>query len=77
VHGHARCQDFTQKPWLEARLGMFASGANEPTLGQRRRYGLGLSLVSDIAARHGGSVSARNAEGGGAVLRLLLPRERS
>lgn len=53
----------------------FASGAQERSPGQRRRYGLGLSLVSDIAARHGGSVSASNGEGGGAVLRLLLPRQ--
>ncbi|WP_052371362.1 sensor histidine kinase [Amycolatopsis taiwanensis] len=52
----------------------FASGPAEQAPGQRRRYGLGLSLVSDIAARHGGSVSARNADGGGAILRLLLPR---
>ncbi|HET6503807.1 MAG TPA: HAMP domain-containing sensor histidine kinase [Amycolatopsis sp.] len=54
----------------------FASGAAQQEPGQRRRYGLGLSLVSDIAARHGGSVSARNRENGegGAVLRLLLPR---
>lgn len=52
----------------------FASGAQELSPGQRRRYGLGLSLVSDIAGRHGGSVSASNGEDGGAVLRLLLPR---
>jgi two-component system OmpR family sensor kinase len=52
----------------------FASGAQERSPGPRRRYGLGLSLVSDIAARHGGSVSAGNGEEGGAILRLLLPR---
>jgi two-component system, OmpR family, sensor kinase len=52
----------------------FASGAQELSPGQRRRYGLGLSLVSDIATRHGGSVSASNGEDGGAILRLLLPR---
>ncbi len=49
----------------------FASSA-EPT-GQRRRYGLGLALVSEIADRHGGTVSAQNAESGGATLRLTLP----
>ncbi|HEX3778753.1 MAG TPA: HAMP domain-containing sensor histidine kinase [Pseudonocardiaceae bacterium] len=50
----------------------FASSA-EPT-GQRRRYGLGLALVSEIANRHGGTVSAHNVAGrGGATLRLTLP----
>ena len=49
----------------------FASAA-EPT-GQRRRYGLGLALVSEIADRHGGTVSASNPEQGGATLRLTLP----
>ena len=49
----------------------FASSA-EPT-GQRRRYGLGLALVSEIADRHGGAVSAQNSVTGGATLRLTLP----
>ncbi|HEX4224199.1 MAG TPA: HAMP domain-containing sensor histidine kinase [Pseudonocardiaceae bacterium] len=62
----------------------FASSA-EPT-GQRlhrppaegppppgRRYGLGLALVSEIADRHGGTVSAQNGETGGGTLRLTLP----
>jgi signal transduction histidine kinase len=40
---------------------------------QRRRYGLGLALVSEIAARHGGTITAHPASGGGAVLRLTLP----
>jgi signal transduction histidine kinase len=38
-----------------------------------RRYGLGLALVSEIADRHGGTVSAQNSESGGATLRLTLP----
>ncbi|HEX3791518.1 MAG TPA: HAMP domain-containing sensor histidine kinase [Pseudonocardiaceae bacterium] len=41
--------------------------------GGNRRYGLGLALVSEIAARHGGRVHASNGEHGGAVLRLILP----
>ncbi|TNC21837.1 sensor histidine kinase [Amycolatopsis alkalitolerans] len=50
----------------------FATGTTEDDR-PRRRYGLGLALVSEIAARHGGSVSARNAEPAGAVFRLTLP----
>ena len=38
----------------------------------RRRYGLGLALVSDIAARHNGTVDAVPVSGG-ALLRLTLP----
>ncbi|MGN6576965.1 MAG: sensor histidine kinase [Nocardioides sp.] len=35
--------------------------------------GLGLSIVRQVAERHGGSVTAGDAEGGGAALRLTLP----
>jgi two-component system sensor histidine kinase MprB len=35
--------------------------------------GLGLSVVSDVAQRHGGSASAETAPGGGALIRLTLP----
>lgn len=41
--------------------------------GGRRRYGLGLALVSEIAARHGGCVHARNDPAGGAVIGMTLP----
>jgi two-component system OmpR family sensor kinase len=40
----------------------------------KRNYGLGLALVSEILDRHGGEVTARNTTGGGAELRLSLPR---
>jgi signal transduction histidine kinase len=56
----------------------FASGADDgrhPPLDQRRRYGIGLSLVSEIATRHGGRVSAADRPNGGATLRLTLPAE--
>ena len=40
----------------------------------RRHYGLGLALVADVAAAHGGKVSAApRVEGHGAVLTLTLP----
>lgn len=48
----------------------FASGSGA---GERRRYGLGLALVSEIAGRHGGEVTAHNAPDGGAVLEITLP----
>lgn len=38
-----------------------------------RSYGLGLALVSEIAARHSGQVTADNRPGSGATLRLILP----
>jgi len=37
--------------------------------------GLGLSIVAAIATEHTGTVAAANAEGGGAVFTLRLPRE--
>ena len=54
----------------------FAGDRSEATIpGARRHYGLGLALVSEIAARHGGIVTAANrpAPDSGAVLRLELP----
>jgi len=35
--------------------------------------GLGLSIVQAIVARHGGTISASNAEGGGARFEIVLP----
>ena len=50
----------------------FAS-AREPD-SERRHYGLGLALVADVAAAHGGRVEAgRRTDGSGAVLTLTLP----
>jgi signal transduction histidine kinase len=54
----------------------FASTPDDGAAAGRRRYGLGLALVSEIAARHGGSVTAHTSRGGGATLRLLLPLDR-
>lgn len=35
--------------------------------------GLGLAIVADIVAQHGGTVQARNREGGGAAVTVVLP----
>ena len=37
--------------------------------------GLGLAIVRQVAEVHGGDVAAQRAEGGGALLRLRLPRD--
>jgi two-component system sensor histidine kinase MprB len=39
--------------------------------------GLGLAIVRQVAEAHGGTVEASNAAGGGALLRLSLPRART
>ena len=39
----------------------------------RAGSGLGLAIVRHVAERHGGSVEAEEAPGGGALLRLALP----
>lgn len=41
--------------------------------GAARSSGLGLSFVNEVAGLHGGEVSVRNGDGGGAVARLVLP----
>jgi two-component system OmpR family sensor kinase len=60
-------------PGIEPRLfdrfaSMPASGSAGP-----RRYGLGLALVSDITARHNGTVTAIRSDRHGATIRLTLP----
>jgi hypothetical protein len=37
--------------------------------------GLGLSIVAAVAEAHGGRADARNASGGGAIVRLRFPRQ--
>jgi two-component system sensor histidine kinase MprB len=48
----------------------FYRGANSRA---RQGSGLGLSIVRQVAEQHGGSVTAANATGGGAVFTLTLP----
>ncbi len=68
------------EPDLLPRL--FERFESSPAPGAARTgYGLGLALVSEVAAGHGGTVTARNldrsadaAAAGGAVLELSLPR---
>ena len=60
-------------PDIEPRL--FDRFASTPASGSAgpRRYGLGLALVSDITARHDGTVSAIRSDRNGATIRLTLP----
>lgn len=54
----------------------FASGRpDSPASTGRRHFGLGLALVNEIAARHGGTLTAANqpAPATGAVLSLTIP----
>lgn len=49
----------------------FATGGATP--GAPSGFGLGLAIVASIASGHGGSVTARNRDGGGATVALTLP----
>lgn len=61
---------------LPRMFSRFASDRPRAQTGERRHFGLGLALVSEIATRHGGSVTAANRRPPetGAVLRLTLPQ---
>lgn len=54
----------------------FTSSTSDSQPEGPRRYGLGLALVSEVAARHGGAVSLVDTDHRGATLRLLLPAAR-
>jgi signal transduction histidine kinase len=45
--------------------------------GHERHYGLGLALVAEVVDRHGGTVTAAGAAGGGAEVVVRLPRTRA
>ncbi|MFC0541867.1 sensor histidine kinase [Kutzneria chonburiensis] len=55
----------------EALMTRFHSGGQRSG---RRRYGLGLALVNDIADRYGGRLEAESRPGHGATFTLVLPR---
>jgi C4-dicarboxylate-specific signal transduction histidine kinase len=43
---------------------------------KKNGMGMGLAIVQQIVAQHGGVVRAHNASGGGAILQVTLPAER-
>ena len=47
----------------------------EPSDGQKRNTGIGLSVCKTIIKAHGGDISAENIKGGGAVFRFTLDTE--
>lgn len=47
----------------------------EPSDGQKRNTGIGLSVCKTIIKAHGGDISAENIKGGGAVFRFILDTE--
>jgi two-component system sensor histidine kinase KdpD len=53
----------------------FFRGATTPTADGRRGAGLGLAICKAIIEAHGGQISARNRERGGAEFAILLPCE--
>jgi two-component system, OmpR family, sensor kinase len=58
--------------WLEHGVGRFAAGDSPESHGGA---GLGLAIVDAIVGSPGGAVAVRTAPGGGAEVRLQLPRE--
>jgi signal transduction histidine kinase len=52
---------------------IFERFAHGPADGRRRGFGVGLSLVRDLAVRHGGRVDVESTSGTGTVMRLELP----
>jgi Signal transduction histidine kinase len=53
-----------------------SSRANDERTSESRHYGLGLALVADVAARHGGRVDIDNSSTPGAVLVARIPLAR-
>ena len=73
---------FTQDNWVHLEFQDSGPGIKEPTRIFEPFYttksigkgtGLGLSICYGIVKEHGGEISARNAEGGGAIIEVKLP----
>lgn len=60
---------------LASMLEQIASHRDDDADGTRRHYGIGLALVAEVAAQHGGTVTAAAREDGrpGAAITLELP----
>ena len=54
---------------------IFSPALRSKTADNRRNMGIGLSVCSSIVQAHGGTMSAENAQEGGAVFRFTLPTE--
>jgi signal transduction histidine kinase len=52
---------------------LFDRFARDADTGARRRFGLGLALVREVVAAHGGRVEAETRPGDGATFRVRLP----
>lgn len=77
-----RVRGFTEDNWVHLEFQDSGPGIKEPTRIFEPFYttksvgkgtGLGLSICYGIVKEHGGEISARNAEGGGAVIEVKLP----
>ena len=55
--------------------GYYNDKSDGVTDNQRRNFGIGLSVCATIIKAHGGSITAENAKGGGAVFRFALSTE--
>ncbi|WP_029116271.1 sensor histidine kinase KdpD [Mycobacterium sp. URHB0044] len=54
----------------------FSHGRTHTAAGGRRRYGIGLALVREIARAHQGDIRVAQTPGGGATFTLAIPAER-
>jgi hypothetical protein len=73
ISWEARRQHRSRPGDLPRLFERFPSGlADQGLPDHRRRYGIGLALVGEVAARHGGTVAAAASPGPGAGIRLTF-----